>query len=55
MSNEKKKKEKKKINTNKNISSSVVDSKKPIIKTKTSTISDKIEIKVKKKGWWNKD
>ena len=70
VSNEKKKKEKKKINTNKNISSSVVDNKKPIIKTKTSTISDKIEIKVKKekikivktkrkgpakKGWWNKD
>jgi len=55
VSNEKKKKEKKKINKNKNISSSVVDNKKPIIKTKTSTISDKIEIKVKKKGWWNKD
>jgi len=70
VSNEKKKKEKKKINTNKNISSSVVDNKKPIIKTKTSTISDKIEIKEKKKkikivktkrkgpakkGWWNKD
>jgi len=70
VSNEKKKKEKKKININKNISSSVVDNKKPIIKTKTSTISDKIEIKEKKKkikivktkrkgpakkGWWNKD
>ena len=70
VSNEKKKKEKKKINTNKNISSSVVDNKKPIIKTKKSTIPDKIEIKEKKekikivktkrkgpakKGWWNKD
>ena len=70
VNNEKKKKEKKKINTTKNISSSVVDNKKPIIKTKTSTISDKVEIKEKKKkikivktkrkgpakkGWWNKD
>ena len=67
LSNEKKQKEKKKINANKNSSSPVIDNKKPITKTKISTISNKIKIKEKtkivkskrkgpaKKGWWNKD
>jgi len=67
LSNKKKQKEKKKINANINSSSPVIDNKKPITKTKISTISNKIKIKEKtkivkskrkgpaKKGWWNKD